>query len=393
MQIEITNEEAAYISEHRLDNLGHLALKISSAFNFRKDVILRQIDGWQVIRRKVPMWADTDGIICPMHLSLEQCSSQATALYKAGLAVGNSFVDLTGGLGVDFSFMASRFAKATYVEHNQELCDLAHNNFKLLGLGDAQIICAEADDALAKLPDCDCIYLDPARRDSAGGRTVLLEDCTPNLIQLLPLLLQKAKTVIAKLSPMLDIKLALANLPHTRQIHVVASDNECKELLFIINGDFSGDPEVVCANITSIETQVLRFNLSEESYSYCQYSEPLKYIYEPNAAIMKGGGFRSLAKQMNLKKIHKNSHLYTSDTLVNNFPGRSFEVETVFGMNKRDIKIHLNDVSKANIAVRNFPLSVAELRKRLKITDGGDTYIFATTIGENEHVLIKTHKS
>ena len=327
-----------------------------------------------------------------VRLSIEQCSSEATARYKADLLQGDSFADLTGGLGIDTFFIAQHFTKADYVERQSELCELARHNFEVLG-ANIEVHNATAEDYLNHCSSVDCLYLDPARRDAYGRKTVGIGDCTPNVAELQNLLLQKARRVIIKLSPMLDISKALEELHCVSDVHVVAVNNECKELIFILERDFLGSPVLHCANLLTSQP-TLRFTFEQEHDCPLRLAdEPQHYLYEPNAAVMKAGAYKWVSECFGVLKLHKNSHLYTSETLVHNFAGRIFEVEDWADYNKKVKSTLLAGVNKANLAVRNFPLSVDELRKALKITEGGEVYFFATTLRDGRKVMIKTRKS
>ena len=349
-----------------------------------------QIEGWQQAREKLPAWAAVDGIIYPPKISMEQCSSEKTAKYKAKQIEGKRFADLTGGFGIDFSYMARNFVEAYYIERNKILCDIATANFSLLGLGHAKVMNGNSEELFESLPHLDWIFVDPARRDGDGRKVVALNDCEPNVVELD--LMSKADKAMIKCSPMLDITMACRQLEHVSSVHIVSVNNECKELLIMLDCDDSTTFTTHCVNIMKDGMQTFSFTQDEEdsaSISYC--NEVGKYLYEPNASVQKAGCPKSLSKY-NVKKLHPNSHLYTSDELVNNFPGRIFEIIEVLGFSKAEIK-RVQALGKANITVRNFPESVQLLRKRLKLTDGGDSYIFATTLNNGSKVLLSCRKA
>ena len=353
---------------------------------------LRQIEARQLLQKKVSQWSQNEDLLFPAHLSIEQCSSEATAKYKANLLKGNSFADLTGGLGVDTYYLSMRFKETDYVERQSELCDLAKHNFEVLNT-EIKVWNETAEEYINHCEPKDCIYLDPARRDIHGHKIVSISDCTPDVLALQDQLLQKAQTVMVKLSPMLDISKALQELKGVKEVHVLAVGNECKELVFIMERGYSGQPTQFAANLQT-EQPVVRFTFDEEHDCLLRLADGIgRYLYEPNAALMKAGCYKLLSNRFGVHKLHKNSHLYTSDTLVADFPGRIFEVEEVAPYNKRLKQTLLADVEKANLAVRNFPLTVDALRKTLKIKDGGDVYLFATTLRGEEKVVIKTQKS
>ena len=393
--LSLSPSTVSFIRQHRMEDVRMLALQAAKYPEVDMSVALRQIAGWQVARVKLPLWAETEGLYYPPHLSLEQCSSELTARYKAGLLSGETLVDLTGGFGVDCAFLSSAFRSVTYVERQIELCRIATHNFPLLGLPHVQVVNAEATDYLRTMQPVDCIYLDPARRDGQGSKVIAVADCEPNVAELESLLLQKAGKILVKLSPMLDLSQALRVLPHTQELHVVAVDNECKELLVLLASTPPERVPVHCVNLSDGVTGDVSFTFTREGEQNCEChyaSIPASYLYEPNAALMKAGGYKSIAVAYGLDKLHPNTHLYTSDTLIPHFPGRVFRVVSFGGFGKREQKSLLGGLQKANISVRNFPASVAELRKRTKLSDGGDTYLFAATLYSDAHVLIRCEK-
>ena len=387
--------------------------------DMRKAVV--QISAWQMAQKKLPLWAATEGIIFPEHLSMEQCSSQQTATYKGEILVrwmqqsdwclsseSLNITDLTGGFGVDATCLAlaagkSRKAHLTFVERNEELCLLAQNNLPLLGVKHCDVICADSEEILNKLTTHQhLIYIDPARRDEHGGKTVAISDCTPDVIQFNDLLLDKADVVMLKLSPMLDIVEAERQLKGIREIHIVSVNGECKEILFVLqktpktsDGFDQNEAKMVCVNLlANLPAQTFVFSHSIERNATCHYTSELKqYLYEPNASVMKAMAFKSVAELFHVEKLHPSSQLYTSDTLIPDFPGRIFEITGSSHFNKKELKNLLKDIQKANLTVRNFPLSVAELRKRLKLNEGGGDYLFATTLADDSHVLILCKKT
>jgi len=390
----MTNPETLqFLRLHANDDPSKLALQARKYTDVDMPFVIRQISGRKVAAEKVPSWADCEEILYPPHLSMEQCSSEATARYKATLVEGETFVDLTGGFGIDCAFVSGKFNRAGYVERNPELCQLAAHNFQVLGLNQIETHNADAREHLEAMDKVDCIYIDPARRDGHGGKTVAVADCEPNVAQLSPLLLQKADRVMIKLSPMLDISLALEALPDTAEVHIVSVGNECKELLFILKNEKTTDVRVTCINLTKTGIQKFSFTKKEEQQSGCAYTQEVeKYLCEPNASLLKGGAYKIIAASFGLKKLHPNSHLYTSAERPDGFPGRVFVCESLFSLNKTELKQGLNGILKANVSIRNFPLSVADLRKRLKLSDGGDIYIFATTLADERKVLIRCQK-
>lgn len=392
--MQISETTLQFIKEHARDDVRLLALQAKKYPEVDIPVAVTQIAGRQVAETKVSSWYHTEGLWYPRHLSMEQCSSEATAQYKAGLVEGDTFVDLTGGFGIDCSFMARRFKQVSYVERQAELCELAKHNFPLLGL-EIQVHNKDGVEYLKEMSPTDCIYLDPARRDGHGGKTVAISDCEPDVSALEDLLVEKARVVMVKLSPMLDLSLALKSLKYIRQVHIVSVQNECKELLLILQKTpIPSQVSIHCEHILSAgEPQSFVFTQEKEREADCPMAKQMgDYLYEPNASILKAGAYRSLTQAFQVEKLHASSHLYTSSTYIPDFPGRRFRVEQVGGFGKKEQKTLLQGVEKANLTVRNFPSSVAELRKRLKLKEGGDIYLFATTLADGQKVLIKCRR-
>ena len=396
---------AEFIREYRERDIRQLALQATRFPNVDMPYALDQIQGWQIARRKLPKWAACDGVIFPPHLSMEQCSSEPTAQYKLNLAmewaerVGHAsrMTDLTGGFGVDFSFTSCAFAAATYVERNEQLCHIVEHNLPLLGLNNATVVCADAVEYLSTVEPQTMLFLDPARRDEHGAKTVMLADCTPDVVQLLPQLLEKSRFTMLKLSPMLDWHKAVDDLQGTvREVHIVSVGGECKELLLVLSTVVESELKVYCADLSTASDTSSLFVYTPGSSAPVANStfniQHSTFLHEPNASIMKAGCFDELAAAYGESPVSRNSHLFLSDESVEDFPGRSFVVERVTTMNKGELRKALAGIEKANIATRNFPLTVAELRKRLKIKDGGDVYIFATTTAEGEHLLLISRK-
>lgn len=444
-----------FIRQHQDDDVRQLAFLGSKYPEVDMPFALDQIRGRKMARVKLPRWASLEGIIYPPHISMEQCSSESTALYKAelaarllGLPASSSgtemkaeneieFVDLTGGFGVDFSYIAARLGvKSMYVERQAHLCEAAKENFERLGLKNAivkngdgiEILhsflpkkddAASADDSLGITYDqplsllktklgLKLIFIDPARRDDAGNKVVSLKDCTPDVTVLQEEMLSKADYVIIKLSPMLDWHRAISELSHVREVHVISVNNECKELLLVLSARNMGDMEASSADGEVKHAGNLRIYCVNDAQSFvCDeldmesspvriappVLEEIQYLYEPNASLMKAGCFGVLSDRYDARMLSKNSHLFVSQAPIEAFPGRSFRIIAISSFNKKELKRHLSGITKANIATRNFPLSVAELRKRLKLKDGGETYIFATTLSDESHVLVITEKA
>ena len=496
---EIMNQATLdFIRQHQDDDVRQLAFLGSKYPEVDMPFALAQIRGRKMARVKLPRWASIDGIIYPPHISMEQCSSEQTALYKAelaarllGLSSSSSengeekdkesenasnlhlseicefaakgtvdsefakneatckkqqilteskenvnetkeephggdfsdeigFVDLTGGFGVDFSYIASRLGvKSMYVERQAHLCEAAKENFGRLGLknaivknGDGIEVLhsfaskkeAAASDSLGITEDqsrsllktnlgLKLIFIDPARRDDAGNKVVSLKDCTPDVTLLQEEMLSKADYVIIKLSPMLDWHRAISELSHVREVHIISVNNECKELLLVLSARNMGNLRIYCVN----DAQSFVCDELDIESSSVRIAPPvleeMQYLYEPNASLMKAGCFGVLSGRYDARMLSKNSHLFVSQAPIEAFPGRSFRIIAISSFNKKELKRHLSGITKANIATRNFPLSVAELRKRLKLKDGGETYIFATTLSDESHVLVITEKA
>lgn len=450
----MNDETREFVAMHRNENVRELALKAKRVEGLDLPLALDQIAGWQIARKKLPQWASCEGIVYPPHISMEQCSSQFTAQYKSEVAqtllapaatvrarvsdsgesdnqttksepqlsdsaesvmqtaksafqlsdspesdtlvAKRAMVDLTGGFGVDFSYLARGFSQATYVERQRHLCDLAEHNMAALGLDQARIVCGDGVEYLRQMGPVDFIYLDPARRDEHGSRTYAIEDCTPNVLELRDLLLAKSQYTLVKLSPMLDWRKAVADFDGTvREVHIVATGNECKELLLVLGQQVHEEPSaprVFCVNDNQ--------RIDYDSASYTQglriggkpLPEAKNYLYEPNASIMKAGCFDLVEERFGVTQVGPSSHLFVSATPVADFPGRGFAIEAIGGMNKKDIKRLLNGTKQANIAVRNFPLTAPQLRKKLKLADGGPVYLFGTTMQGCDHVLLRTSK-
>ena len=392
--MQLTPEQKSFVLMHEGEDVRDLALRFSS----REDMpfLLAQIAGRQVSKTKIPSWYAIDEMIYPVHLSLEQASSEQTARYKASLVSGKngSFVDLTGGMGVDFSFFTPNFCEAVYVERNAELCKIATYNFERLGLKNATVRNGDGETFLNEMPKADFIYLDPSRRDNSGQKVFRIEDCSPDLSEIKTVLREKSDSILIKYSPMLDISQAVKTLGNVTEVHIVSIQNECKELLIILSKSVVAEPRFVAVNLRKTnEWERFSFTVSEEQEAQISFTDKLgRYLYEPNASILKAGAFKSVAKAYDVAKLHINSHLYTSDNLVADFPGRIFEVEASCSPNKRELKLFLSETKKANISVRNFPMSVAEIRRKTNLKEGGDVYLFATTLADERKVWIKCRK-
>ena len=385
----MTNED--FIEQNKDADVHSLALnKVPASIDLH--FCLQQIAGLQTAKRKIPSWTEIEGILFPPKLSLEQCSSEQTAHYKQTLverllpANRQRMVDLTGGFGIDFTFLAKRFEKAEYVETNENLCEIAHHNFPLLGLPKAQVHCSTCEDFINEMGHSDLIYLDPSRRDSVGRKMIALSDCSPNIEELHDKLLSHADIVIVKLSPMLDIQDILRRLPNVSEVHVVSVNGECKEVLLVLHQKPQSEKLFYCANIAT-KTQV--FCTKAQNIKPIIGTLPEHYLYEPNASILKAGVQNALCQTYEVKKLHPFSHLFISPHFIEDFPGRSFLIEDYCSLAKKDLKRLLEGIHQCNLTIRNFPSTVAELRKQLKLREGGDIYLFATTLNDGSHALLR----
>ncbi len=429
-----------FIKYHLNDDVNKLALsKFPEGVD--KQFVIRQIQARQVLKKKLPSWAENEDLLFPKRLSLEQCSSELTAKYKStklhettrkefgedscDLVDEEILVDLTGGMGVDTAFLSDNFDKTFYVEAQEELCELARHNFRILNKN-IEVVNAKAEDFLSQCGKVYCIYLDPARRDEYGRKMVSLHDCSPDVAELQDILFEKTDNVLVKLSPMLDIDIVKKELKNIKEIHVVAVKNECKELLVACQRNTDdGQQELETQGLKDARTQSCEdsatsitifatdlreswnfsFTEEEEDNAIPVFADEIgKYLYEPGAACMKAACFKLLSQKFNIKKLHRNSHLYTSDELIADFPGRIFEVLNVVPFDKKakknlfetqgrkDAKTQSGEKSvtlkKASVAVRNFPLSADELRKHLGVKDGDEFYIFGTTMKDEKKALV-----
>lgn len=382
-----------YIERNQDADPRSVALKGPSDKSIDYAYAATQIEGLHIARRKLPLFAMTPGIAYPRHLSMEQCSSQMTAEFKATLVNGKSLIDLTGGFGVDCIFMSRRFETVTYVERNPELCDIMRHNLPLLDADNISVVNAEATDFIAKCGNADIIFADPARRDTNGSKTVTIKQCEPDLTLINDIMLAKADKSMVKLSPMLDLTAATNMLKGVAQVYVVSAGGECKELLVIMQRNAPDVIEIKAVNLTKEGTDIFTFTKQEEEKALPAYARGIgAYLYEPNPSIMKAGAFKTVAVRYGVEKIAPSTHLYTSDTAVTDFPGRCLKVIAVHDFSKQSLRELARQCPRANIATRNFPLSPDELRKRLRIGDGGDVFIYATSLADHSKVLAVAKK-
>lgn len=403
-----------FVQNHSDEDVRTLAFQVNRYPDVDMPWALDQIRGRQMARFKLPTWASHDRIVYPPHLSMEQCSSEKTARYKAAIAKrllqtpveqslsehNTTLVDLTGGFGVDFSFLSSLFDSATYVEQQPSLCELARHNFQTLKLGNVRVENGNGIDFLQQMSHSTMIYLDPARRDEHGRKTYSIKDCTPNVTQYIDNLLLKCDYLLLKLSPMLDWHEAVDELKGVIEVHIVSVGGECKEMLLVLSAHSCQPLKLICVNDgqrfccearTATESVPLEETVKQKLTAG-------SLLLEPNASIMKAGCFKELEAAFSLVALSPNSHLFVprlpnaNNCLKKNFPGRVFEIIAVSTFNKKELSRNLANLKQANIAVRNFPMTVNELRKRLKLKDGGDNYLFATTLGKRDHLLIIAKK-
>ena len=395
-----------FIEKHLKDDVRQLALQ-KFPDNVDKMLVLNQIEARQLLSKKVPSWASNPDLLFPKHISIEQCSSELTAKYKASIIEGgDTFVDLTGGLGIDSYFLSEKFKTSYYVENQKELCELAEHNFGVLGRK-INVINSDAETFLNDLPSrrdnaCIVLYLDPARRDIYNRKMVSLRDCSPDVIAIVetfPETSPRKSSFLIKASPMLDISLITNELQNISEIHIVSVKNECKEILIKIELGFEGEIKYYCVDLNPVGTRhalspqdamVFQFVESDEKSAIPSFSSTIKkYLYEPNSSLMKSGAFKLISQHFGIEKLHVNSHLYTSDNLVSDFPGRIFEVVGFAPFNKKIKKELLKGITEASVATRNFPLSANDLRKTLNLKESDKNFVFGTTlIGEKKVVIL-----
>lgn len=385
IQLLLQPEVQAYIKEHLNDTIADLAFKKSPFPNLSMPDLLAQIESKQKAKSKLSKWYTTPNLVFPTKLSIEQTSSEECAAYKASLVEGDSLIDLTGGFGIDCYYFAQRIKQVTHCEIQPELSAIVQHNYTQLQ--QANITCIAGDSLLylaTSKKQFDYIYLDPARRNQSKEKVFFLRDCTPNIVEHLDLLLRHTHTVLVKTAPLLDIQAGLSELKFVKAIHIVALQNEVKELLWIIEKGYEGEIVLQAVNLTKTQQHITTLLLSDERAA--TYSEPQTYLYEPNSALLKTGKFNAISVHFNVDKLHQHSQLYTSSELVD-FSGRRFKIKYNLPYNKATAKEYLQQ-QKANITVRNFPLKVDELRKKWKIKEGGETYIFFTTTYSNQKVFL-----
>ena len=390
MNTELLQPEVQeFVAKNLKADVSALVLKGSPFPKITAAELATQIAGRKTAERKLPIWFDNQHIIYPPKLNLEQTSSQITAEYKASLVSGENLVDLTGGFGIDSYFFSKNAKNVVYNEFNTDLAEIVQHNFKALKIDNIEV---NSGDGLAFLEATAVkfawIYLDPARRDDHGGKVFRLADCTPNVVEILPLLFEKSDNILIKTSPLLDLKLGISELDFVAEIHVVALENEVKELLWILKKDSTSAVKIISKNFSKKEDQTFETVLNESFET--AFSLPENYLYEPNAAIMKTQLFGQLTKDFEVNKLHQNSHLFTSENNIN-FPGRKFKITDILNFGSKELKKKFKS-KKANISVRNFPVDVENIRKKLKIKDGGKDYLFFTTNLKEEKIVLVCEK-
>jgi len=376
-----------FIAKNTGASLTKLALQKNPFPEVDWILILNQIEAKTKAKDKLPTWFATENIIYPSKISVEQTSSEKTAAYKASLISGKSLIDLTGGFGVDDYYFSKRFEKVTHCEINKDLSEIVKHNFEQLQITNCYFFADDSTNVLNEMNQkWDWIYIDPSRRNDAKGKVFMLKDCLPNVPEFLDFYFEKTNSILIKTAPLLDLSAGLSELKFVKNIHIIALENEVKELLFEIHNHYSGEITIKTANILKDKIESFEFVLGNES-DFPTYNLPQKYLYEPNSSIMKSGGFDEVSSIFKINKLHKHSHLYTSEELIA-FPGRTFEIEKVISYNKNDMKTELLN-QQANITTRNFPDTVENIRKKWKIKNGGDLYCFFTTDkNDNKIVLI-----
>ncbi|MDC9721760.1 MAG: RsmD family RNA methyltransferase [Urechidicola sp.] len=383
------NNTQKFISDNITTDISKILFKGTSFPNVTTQEIVSQIEAKKRSQHKLPIWFTTENIYYPNKLNIEQTSSEITAKYKSELIEGNSIIDLTGGFGIDCYYFSKRFKSVTHCEINQELSKIVTHNYQHLKTTNIMTVANDGIEYLQKNKSAyDWIYIDPSRRNDIKGKVFLLDDCLPNVPENLSSLFKHSDNILIKVSPILDITSAINELSFVKEIRVVAVNNEVKELLFILEKGYLEGVKIKTVNILKSATQFFEFEFN--SLNTVNFSLPKKYLYEPNAAILKSGGFTQVANQLNIGKLHQHSHLYSSDELID-FPGRKFEIKHHISFDKKQLKKLIHN-KKANITTRNFPQTVAQIRKKTGIKDGGQQYLFFTTDLNNKHIILICEK-
>ncbi|WP_100611703.1 THUMP-like domain-containing protein [Confluentibacter lentus] len=379
-----------FINNHLQSNISEIVLKGTTFDAVTTKELIEQIEAKVKCEKKLPIWFKTPLIYYPNKLNIEQTSSETTADYKASLMHGKSMIDVTGGFGVDCYYFSKQFDLVTHCEIDKKLSEIVAHNYKQLLVSNIKTIHTDGLEYLEKTDEAlDWIYIDPSRRHDSKGKVFLLNDCLPNVPEHLELLFQHSKNIMIKTSPLLDISVGIGELQFVKTIHVVAVNNEVKELLWILEDGFTGDIHIKTINLKHGSDDYFEFQLKDEKSLESQYSQPLTYLYEPNTAILKAGAFNTVPEKLSIFKLHKHSHLYTSESLIP-FPGRRFKIENIIPYNKKELKQLV--ITKANITTRNFPETVEQIRKKLGIKDGGDLYLFFTTDTDGNKIVLVCNK-
>ncbi|WP_298505823.1 class I SAM-dependent methyltransferase [uncultured Maribacter sp.] len=363
-----------FIKKNINTEITSILLKKSTFPNVSPKELAEQIEAKKKCKTKLPKWYETSKIYYPNKLNIEQTSSEKTAEYKTSILTGTSVIDITGGFGIDCYYFSSKMKTVFHCEINKQLSSIASYNLNILNAKNIKTIPLDGIEYLKnKASNFDWIYIDPSRRNDSKGKVFMLSDCLPDVPLHLDFFFRKSKNILIKTSPLLDFSIGISELKNVKEIHVVALENEVKELLWVLEKNYSGNISVIAVNISKKKQDLFSYILEEEKENKAKFSLPLKYLYEPNASILKSGAFKTLSKQLDLSKLHTNTHLYTHTTLLN-FPGRIFNIDSIIPYNKRAIK--KLGIKKANITIRNFPENVADIRKKHKIKEGGSIYLF-----------------
>lgn len=380
-----------FINSNLKTDVSRLLLKGIPFKEVSSKEVIAQIEAKKRSEKKLPTWFKTSNIYYPNKLNIEQTSSEQTAEYKAKLVSGSSIIDLTGGFGVDSYYFAKKIAQVIHCEINDSLSSIVRHNFKALDLLNIQCLNESGTDALKRIDiQFDWIYIDPSRRDDHKKKVFLLSDCTPNIKTFQSLFLKYANNVLIKTSPLLDIKATRNALDYVKELHIIAVNNEVKELLWILERDYKAEFRIKTVNVTKTGNQEFDYKFVDETEINAEYSLPLTYLYEPNVAILKAGAFATVSRALGIAKLHKHSHLYTSGKFID-FPGRQFKIQKNIAFNKKAFA--KEKITKANVTTRNFPISVGDIRKKLKIKDGGNLYLFFTTDLNNSKIILICSKA
>lgn len=383
-----------FIREHVSEDVRQLALQGKKFPGIDMSFVVGQIAACQKVKDKIPSFYKPGELLYPQGLSVEQSSSELTAKFKSELVSGEMLIDLTGGFGIDFYFLSQKFDRSIYIERQEELCNIAEHNFKILGLNSFEIHCGDATEILPELPQADWIFADPHRRSDTGRKVFRIADCEPDLSKMQELLQQKARNLLIKLSPMLDISAAISDLSGVTEVYVVSVENECKEIILKITKEPETETRIVCVNLLkNADNQNFEFQLNQEKSADIQIAKSFgKYLYEPNASVLKAGAFKILTHKFPVLKLHQHTHLYTSDEYLPSFPGKVFEIRELYRFEKKHLKRLVEDYPKANVVSRNFILTVDEFRKKTGIKEGGDVFLFLCKNYTSENIILVCHK-